>query len=254
MIAWMILLVIVGAGSYFVVSQFAGRRAAQSDPAPIATQPTPTVPEPPTSPATHDDVAARKKAEEEAQQEADRQRLEAQRQKEEEAKRLADQKEKELLEQQAREEQRKKEEAAKKEAERQQALKRNPKITAALEDIAAAPDRFVGQYVIVERTSIKLAAIERHKELARFTIGVTSDRGTYFSRVPLSGLIVSTSDKLGATMQKQIDGTDNFYRFKLYCEIRKWGKKENSRTWPEVYIYKTEAYDRMGQLTRVMEE
>ncbi|OAI47881.1 hypothetical protein AYO44_08595 [Planctomycetaceae bacterium SCGC AG-212-F19] len=254
MIAWMILLLIVGAGSYVVVSQFAGRRAAPTEAAPDATPPTPTAAEPATTPSTHDDVAARKKTEEEARQEAERQRLEAQRQKEEEAKRLADQKEKERLEQQAREEQRKKEEAAKKEAERLLVLKRNPKVTAALEDIAAAPDRFVGQYLIVERANIKLAAIERHKDLGRFTIGVTSDRGTYFSRVPLGGLVVSTSDKLGTTMQKQIDGTDNFYRFKLYCEIRKWGKKENTRTWPEVYIYKAEAYDRMGQLTRVMEE
>jgi hypothetical protein len=72
--------------------------------------------------------------------------------------------------------------------------------------------------------------------------------------VPLGGLIVSTSDKLALTMLKQIDGTDDFFRYKLYCEIRKWGKKENARTWPEVFLYRLEAYDRMGNLTREMAE
>ena len=256
MLAWVVLLVFVGAGSYLVVSQVVGsRRSATTEPAPTATQPAATEPEPVAPLPTNDDAErARKKAEEEPKKEAERHRLESQREKEAEEKRLAEQKEKDRLDQLAREEQAKKEAAARKEAERIAALKRNPGTTAALEDIAAAPDRFLGKYLTVERASIKLAAIEKHKELGKFTVGVTSERGTYYSRVPLGGLILSTSDKVGFLMQKQIDGTDNFYRFKLYCEIGKWGKKETAKTWPEVYIYRVEAYNRMGQLQAVMEE
>ncbi len=166
---------------------------------------------------------------------------------------MAEQKEKDRLDAIAKEEQQKKEEKARVAAEKLAALKRNPPV-AALEDIESAPDRYLGQFLLIERANIKLAAIDRHKELGRYTIGLTSERGSYYSRVPLSGLIVSTGDKVATTMLKQIDGTDNFFRYKLYCEIRKWGKKENARTWPEVFIYRLEAFDRMGNLTRVMEE
>jgi hypothetical protein len=253
LLAWLVLLVFIGAGSYLAVSHFVWqKRAAKAEPSPVppppATQPPPP---PPTEPEKTMDDPDRQKKEEEARQEAERQ--EAERKKQEEAKRLAAEKEKERLEQQAREEQRKKEEAARKEAERLLALKRNPPV-AALEDIETAPDKYVGRFVTVERVTIKLAAIERHKDLGRFTLGVTSERGQYYSRVPLTGLLVSTSDKLAMLMQKQIDGTDNFFRFKLFCEVRRWGKKDSTRTWPEVFVYRVEAFDRMGNQTRVMEE
>jgi hypothetical protein len=255
-LAWVVLLALIVAGSYFAVSKFLGnQRTSKADPTPTASA-APTEAER-TAPAVHvtpEDPAARKKAEEEAKLEAERQRLEAERKKQDEAKLLAEQKEKERLDQIAQEEKRKKEEQARIAAEKLAALKRKPP-AAALEDIETAPDRYLGQFLMVDRVNIKLAAIDRHKELGKYTIGLTSERGTYYSRVPLNGLIVSTSDKLAMTMLKQIvDKGDDFFRFKMFCEVRKWGKKENPRTWPEVYIYRLEAYDRMGNLTRVMEE
>jgi hypothetical protein len=253
-LAWVVLLALIAVGSYIAVSKLVSSlRAPKSEPTSAAA---PTEPERPvpTEPTIPDDTAAKKKAEEEARQEAERQRLEAERKKQEEAKRLAEQKEKDRLDKIAQEAQRKKEEQERIAAEKLAKLKRNPS-AAALEDVESAPDRYLGQFLVFDRVSIKLATMDRHKELGRYTIAVTSQRGTVYSRVPLGGLVVSTSDKVAMLMLKQIVGNaDDFFRFKLYCEIRQWGKKDGTRTWPEVFIYRLEAYDNMGNMTRVMEE
>lgn len=254
---WLLLFGIVGGGSYLGVSLFKERgQVAVVDPTGKSDGRTPTQPEGP-SPATQtrkDDAEAKRQAEEQA-------RLEAERLKKEEAdrqQRLEEEKrERERKEQQAREEEekRKKEEQAKLELENLLALKRNPPLSASLEDVEAAPDKFTGKYLSIDRVTIKLNAIDRHKDLNRITLGVTSERGKYFSRVPISGLLISTGDKLGLELQKGIEAGEDYYRFKLFCEIRKWQKKgDAAKSYPDVHVYKVEIYSRTGGLTKRLEE
>src|SRR5437868_6501760 len=76
-LAWLVLLVFIGAGSYFAVSQIAlKRQAAKSEPATAVAPPEPDQPIP-TEPDGKNDAAAREKAAEEARKDAERQKLEA---------------------------------------------------------------------------------------------------------------------------------------------------------------------------------
>jgi flagellar biosynthesis GTPase FlhF len=257
-LGWLLLLVLVGAGSYLGVSLLVNRETDRGTPAPSLPPPARTSTEPvpekrPDTPTKADDPDARTKAEEAARREKERQEADRKKQQEEAQ---AREKAAQELEQQAREEEKRKqkEEQARIEAEKLLALKRNPPRAVSLETIDRAPDRFYGEFVRIDRVSIKLEAIEHHKDLGRFTIGVTSELGQYYSRVPLGGLVVSTSDRLGKQMQLHLQRSDEFYRCKLFAEVRRWQKKGGTQSWPEVYVYRLEAYDRMGQLTKALEE
>ena len=256
---WLFLGIAVGGITYFAITGFVGlaRTRAEASNQALTTepQPSPPVEEPVEEPAETKESESKRQAEEAARQEEERLRQEAQRKKQEEDEILAQKKEAERRVEQAREEQRRKEEQTKREAERLLAQKKNSPVAASLEEIETFPDKYFGQFVSAERVVIKLSAIDYSKELKRITIGVTSEQGKYYSRAPLSGLLVSTSEKLGGLLQKHIDGTDDYYRFKLYCEIRKWQKKgDTSRSYPEAFVYRVEAYDRMGKLTKMLEE
>jgi hypothetical protein len=252
----LILFLAVGVGSFLAFSYVKDWIEAQrgNEPEQVEEPPPPTEKE-----KTPDDDE--KKAEREAKRKAgEAKRLELERKKkdEEEKQRQLEaekKKDQERREQEAREEQRKKEEEAKREAERLLVLKKNPTVTAMLEDIERAPDKYYGQYLTVKDVAIKPQAIDRNKDLARFTIGVSSERGKYYSRVPLGGLLVSTGDKIGGILQKTVDESDNYHHFKLYAEIRKWQRKSDpNRDYPEVFIYKIEIYRRSGALYQVLEE
>src|SRR5262249_44741728 len=145
------------------------------------------------------EAEAKRKADALAQQEEERRRQEAQRKKQEDEK-LAQKKDQERRAQQALEELRRKEEQAKQEAERLLTLRKNSPVAASLEEIEMFPDKYFGQFVSADRVVVKLNAIEHSKELKRFTLGVTSEQGKYYSRVPLTGLLISTSDKLGGLL------------------------------------------------------
>lgn len=257
MLLWLSLFVVVGGGAYLAATHFKeSGQVAVVDPTGKSAVPSPTEPDGPGPivPTRKDDAEAKRLAEEQARLAEERRKKEE----EERQQRLEEEKrERERKEQQAREEEekRKKEEQAKLELEKLLALKRNPPLTASLEDVEALPDKFTGKYLSIDRVTIKVNGIDRHKDLNRFTIGVTSERGKYFSRVPISGLLVSTGDKLGLELQKSIDASEDYYRFKLFCEIRKWQKKgDTTKSYPDVHVYKVEIYSRTGSLTKRLEE
>jgi hypothetical protein len=257
--AWLGLVAVVGGGSYFLVSKFAGlpgKVPGPSDTGRVAEQKPPTIdkdPPEPDDPPKKGENDLGDKTDEEPRREIERREAERKKQ---ETERLAKEKaEKDWLDKLARdEERRKKEDLARQEAERLLALKRNPSLRASLEEIESMPDKYRRQYVRIDPVGIKLNAVDWHKDLARYTLGVTTEQGKYYSRVPLGGLIVSTSEKVARAMILYHDGTDNFYRFKFFGEIRSWQKKDSARSWPEVAVYRIEAYDRMGQLTKVLED
>lgn len=257
MLLWLLLFGIVGGGSYLAVAFFKENgQVAVVDPTGKSddSQTTPPAGPAPVEPTRKDDAEAKRLAEEQARLAEERRKKEE----EDRQQRLEEEKrERERREQQAREEEekRKKEEQAKLELEKLLALKRNPPLTASLEDIEATPDKFTGKYLSIDRVTIKVNAIDRHKDLNRFTIGVTSERGKYFSRVPISGLLVSTGDKLGLELQKSVEASEDYYRFKLFCEVRKWQKKSDAtKSYPDVHVYKVEIYSRTGGLTKRLEE
>lgn len=169
----------------------------------------------------------------------DEARLEEARKKEEE--RLA-------LEQARQEKERKEREAA---AAKLQALKRNPPLSAQLEEIEKEPVKFVGKYLTVDRISVKMSAIDKHRELGRYTLGVTSQAGTYYSRVPLGGLVVSTTEKAAKQLVEKAGVLDVLPRIKLFCEIRRWDK--GGKAYPEVFAYRIEIYDSAGRVDAVVE-
>jgi len=253
LVGWLGLAMFAGAGSYWAVSKFLDGppgSAARTEPAPIV-EAKPTARDSREEDRAAREAAAKAKADAEAKLEAERQ--EAARKQEEED-RLAKEKEKERQEL-ALAAKHKQEELDRLDAERLAALKRNPKVTAALEDIERTTEKYLGQYLTIERVMLKIGAIEMHKDLGRFTLGVTSEQGKYFSRVPLNGLIVSTSEKLGKEIQKEITASDDYYRFKLYGEVRRWQKKAGmGPAYPEVYLYRLEAYSRFGKLTKTLAE
>lgn len=256
MLLWLLLFGIVGGGAYLGVMYFKDRgQVAVVDPTEKIEERPPTQPisPPPTVPAK-EDAEAKRLAEEQAKLDAERRRKE-----EENKQRLEEERrERERKEQQAREEEekRKKEEQTKLEMEKLLTLKRNPALNTSLEEVEATPDKFAGKFFTIDRVAIKVGGgVDRHKDLNRFTLGVTSERGKYYSRVPLSGLLVSTGDKVGLELQRSLDASEDYYRFKLFGEVRKWQKKgDAARSHPEVHVYKIEIYSRTGRLTKQLEE
>jgi hypothetical protein len=131
------------------------------------------------------------------------------------------------------------------------ALKRSPTLTAQLEEIDKEPTKFIGQYLTVDRVSVRVSAIGKHRDLGRHTIGVTTPRGTYYSRVPLSGLVVSTTEEAAQALINQGGALDVLPRVKLWCEIRKWEK--NGKPYAEAFAYRIEVYDSAGRVEAVVE-
>ncbi|MBL8794967.1 MAG: hypothetical protein JNM56_13745 [Planctomycetia bacterium] len=256
MFFWLSLFGIVAGGAYLGAMYLKDRgQVAVVEPTdkaePPSTQP---VSPPPTVPAK-DDAEAKRVAEEQAKLDAERRKKEE----EDKQQRLDEERrERERKEQQAREEEekRKKEEQAKLEMEKVLALKRNPALSTSLEEVETTPDKFAGKFFTIDRASIKVSGgVDRHRDLNRFTLGVTSERGKYYSRVPLSGLLISTGDKVGLELQKSLDASEDYYRFKLFGECRKWQKKgDTARSHPEIHVYKIEIYSRTGRLTKLLEE
>ena len=253
LLGWLALAVFAGAGSYWTVSKFlTGPGSRPATEAEVVAELRPATK--PAEPEEDAEAAAQAKARAEAAAQKALERKEAERKKAEDE-RIAQEQEKERQEQLALAEKRKQEESAKLEMERLAALKRNPKATASLEDIERSTEKYMGQYLTVDRVILKVGAVDMHKDLARFTLGVTSEQGKYFSRVPINGLIVSASEKLGKEIQKEITASDDYYRFKLYAEVRQWQKKPGAGTpYPEVYLYRLEAYSRGGKLTKTLAE
>jgi len=198
------------------------------------------------------ELAARTKAQEQTRLDEERKAEEARKKAEEE--KLAQ--ERQRQEKLAREEQERKEKLAREEQERRVAARKDPKLTPTLDEVDRAPDTFFGQCVVFDRVKVKSGSIEKHKEVGRFTVGVAAMRGDkFFSRVPLNSLFFSTSDRIGNDLLNALLSSDDFYRLKLYCEIRKFDKKwPPAKLLPEAYIYKVEAYNLMGQLRKTFEE
>lgn len=143
-----------------------------------------------------------------------------------------------------------KESLARLEAERLQAARRQPGLVATLEDIDRAPEKFMGKLLVIEDALIHTDRIEKHADLGRVTLGVTSRAGKHFSRVPLNGLLISTSEKLAADIGK----TPMSGRVRLFGEVRTWSRKGSDRSYPEVHVYRIEVPGSLGGVGHSLEE
>lgn len=202
-------------------------------------------------------LAAKLKAEELAKKKEEAARLarEEERRRKAEEKRILEAKlEREREERLAREEKERKEKLAKEEAAKLLFEKRNPKLSATVEEVDASPDKFIGKRLFFDDVKIKATAIEKSKELDRYTVGVTSTKGRYYSRVVLGGLFFSTSDAVAAELLKELNTLDGFYKLRLFCEVRQYEKKGGGKLLPEGYIFKIEIYNALGRLTHKWEE
>ncbi|MBY0521882.1 MAG: hypothetical protein K2R98_00700 [Gemmataceae bacterium] len=199
---------------------------------------------------------AKKKEEDLKKKEADRLAKEAaeRARKEEERRALEEKKERERHEQLAREEKERKEKLAKEEAARLLFEKRNPKLAASLEEVDTAPDKFNGKRLYFDDVRLKFSAIDKVKDINRYTLGVTSSRGKYFSRVPLGSLFFSASDQMVRDIQKEEALFEQFPKVRLYCEMQMFERKTGSRPLPEGRIFKIEIYNRVGNVVRTWEE
>jgi hypothetical protein len=92
-----------------------------------------------------------------------------------------------------REDARKKEEAVAKE---RAAEKVSPSLVPKMEDVDNYPYKFYGKFVRFQETKISGSFIEKQKDVGRFTLGVTSARDKFFSGVAFNRLFFSTSDKM----------------------------------------------------------
>jgi hypothetical protein len=220
--------VAVGAASYFAFRHFFRDQAAAPGPV-LADAEAGSLPAD-ANPGNR--VAGKKSALELLANLADRRRLEEERQRQEEE-RLAQEQERQRQKNDERERQGM---LMLQEQERILAAKKNPQLAATLEEIDKSPDKFYGKILTVDRVVVKGTAIDRHKDLGRYTLGATTERNNYYSRVPLSGLLLSTTDKLAADLQRKIGTVEPFPRVKLYCEVRKWERRVNEdlKTGPEV--------------------
>jgi len=195
-----------------------------------------------------DELAKKKETERLAKEAEDRRRKEA------EARALEEKLERERQEKIAREEKEKKERLAKEEAARILFEKRNPKLTATLEEVDKGPDKFMSKRLYFDDVRLKFSAIDKAKDMDRFTLGVTSTRGTYFSRVPFNSLFFSASDRMIADIRKDEATFDQFPKVRLYCEMQTYEKKAGARPLPEARIFKIEAYNKVGNVVQTWEE
>src|SRR5262249_7549224 len=123
-------------------------------------------------------------------------------------------------------------------------------LSATLEEVDTAPDKFFGKRLYFDDVRLKFSAIDKVKDLGRFTLGVTSTRGKYFSRVPLGSLFFSASDQLVKDMQKDEALFEKLPRVRLYVEGQTFEKKAGARALPEGKIFKVEIYNRVGNVVR----
>lgn len=254
---YLLLLGGAGTGAYFIIAPRLVSKETPSASEPIAAVPEtrpkvdpPSVREKQAREET--ERAARKKAEEEmARQRAEAEKIEARRRQEEEAKKALEAK----LERERQEKERA--EAARQAKEEQARLlleRRNPKLTAQPEDVDRAPETFYGKRLYLDRVKFKEGgSIDKVKDLKRFTIGIISFKGKYFSKVPFSGLFFSVPDKLAAILiEKSVDWeTANYLR--VYCEIDKC-QRPSGKVLPEGRIFKVEVYGKTGNLLHTWEE
>jgi hypothetical protein len=247
----------IGTGAYFV---FMVEEPAKAPSRPQVAK-APETPREASIPAKEpkEDSEAKLKAEELAKKkEAERVRLEQEEKRKQEEVRLAkeaeEKKERERLAKLAKEEMERKERAAKEEAARLLFEKRNPKVSAAPEDVDAAPQKYLGKRLYIEGVRLKENAIDKSADLGLYTLGVTSASGKYFSRVIGSDLFFSAGNDLVLPLRKEWNLVEQFPRVRLYCEIRNYEKKKTGKSLPEAHIFKVELRNRQGEVVKVWEE
>jgi hypothetical protein len=72
------------------------------------------------------------------------------------------------------------------------------------EELNNYPERYYGKYVCLPGVAISGGHIERNKDINRFTLGISSARGKYFSGVIFQDLFFSTSDKIGNQLLSEL--------------------------------------------------
>lgn len=249
---------------YFVF--FAGSpepEVAEAPPAPIV-QPVATVPDTKPDEArlaaekkAAEEKAARDKAEALARQQEDERKAKAEKDRlarEAEQRAVEEKKEKERQEKLAREEKERKERLAKEEAAKLRLELMNPKLAASPEEVEKFNDKFMNKRLYFDNVRLKEGSLDRHKDLGRFTLSVTSKAGNFYSRAAVGGVFFSMTDQLAADITKEWTLVEQFPRVRLYCEIRPWERKAGAKPIPEAHIFKIEVYNTQGSLVKGWEE
>jgi hypothetical protein len=130
--------------------------------------------------------------------------------------------------------------------------RKNPK-TASLEEVNNYPDRYYGKVVYFDNVKISGSDIEKKKELNRFTLGIESARGKYFSGIIVDHLFFTTNDRIANALLASLRNDEQFFHVKLFCEIRK-NEADDSHAIPEAYVYRIEVFNRAGERGRTIEE
>lgn len=249
---------------YFVFFAGSGEpEVAETPPAPIV-QPAATVPDTKPDEArlaaekrAAEEKAAREKAEALARQQEDERKAKADKDrlaKDAERRALEEKKEKERQEKLAREEKERKERLAKEEAARLRAELMNPKLAATPEEVEKFNDKFMNKRLYFDNVRLKEGSLDRHKDLGRFTLSVTSKAGNFYSRAAVGGVFFSMTDQLAADIIKEWTLVDQFPRVRLYCEMRPFERKAGAKSIPEAHIFKIEVYNTKGTLVKGWEE
>ncbi|MGE3806460.1 MAG: hypothetical protein AB7K24_17465 [Gemmataceae bacterium] len=131
--------------------------------------------------------------------------------------------------------------------------RRNPQLTAKLEEVAGSLESYEGKLLYLDGVKIIGKSVEKLKDADRFTLSAISQNGTYYSRMPNAGLVLSTSAGIAGALPAHVNGDGLIANIRIYGEIRKWDQKGAKKPTPEVHIYRIDLFTAGGDLSKILE-